>query len=230
MKDSALLFIVTLFFTQLGFSQQVKMIQASPDSSILFTEIGVLFQLSQNGLMVEDELPLPDKQKTDIKRGDILFGINGKTTTDVNLIRSIYEKTELDSDIKLGIKRDDSKFIVRFTKKASKNGMRIVRNDNGGPPLVSALLGLGIIAQVQKNGITVTQLLPNAQESVQKGISADDIITAINGKTVKTDIEVENLLNNIKTDDLFKLTFKHGDAEKTIEVKKVEFKFQKRTH
>ncbi len=228
MKESALLFIVSLFFAQLGISQNFKMIQASSDSSLLIPEIGVLFQLTENGLVLEDELPLPDKQKTSLQKGDILFGINGKSTSDVNLIRSIYEKTELNSEIKLGIKRDDEKFIVRFSRKEAPKGMRIERDLNDGLPPISSLIALGILAQVEKNKIIVRQLLPNAQKSVKEGISSDDTILEINDKKVITVDEIDAALNAIKNDADFSIKIKHVNTENTIQLKKIvgNFKIQ----
>jgi len=229
MKESALLFIVSLFFAQLGISQNFKMIQASSDSSLLIPEIGVLFQLSKNGLVLEDELPLPDKQKTRLQKGDILFGINGKSTSDVNLIRSIYEKTEINSEIKLGIKRDDEKFIVRFSRKEAPNGMRIEREISDGPPPISSLIAFGILAQVQKKDIIVKQLLPNAQKTVKEGIVADDLILEINAKKVNSAEEIDAALKAIKDDETFAIKIKRGNTEKTIQLKKLAGNFNIQT-
>ena len=229
MKESALFFIVSLFFAQLGISQNFKMIQASSDSSLLIPEIGVLFQLTEKGLVLEDELPLPEKQKTSLQKGDILFGINGKSTSDVNLIRSIYEKTEINSEIKLGIKRDDQKFIVRFTRKEAPKGMRIEREMNDGPPPISSLIAFGILAQVQENDIIVKQLLPNAQQAVKDGIVADDIILEINEKKVSTVEDIDTIIKALKTDEEFSMKIKHGKTKKTIQLKKISGEFMMKT-
>lgn len=221
MKESFSLFLLTLFFAQVGLGQQRMMIRANPDSSLIISELGLLITLQNDQYVVTEVLPFPDKQENAVQKNDVLFGINGKTGLKLNEIRDIYQKTEPEQTIKVGFRSEEKSYIVKFVRKERKGMMRMQIEDENGMNS-QPLMPIGILLTEKEKSITVETLLPFASPEIQKSIKEKDVILGFEkGKNQNLE-QIQQSWDKLKIGDKTTLYLKRDGKDVSFELIKPE--------
>ena len=101
-------------------AQEKQMMKIEGENLLLFQEIMLILSESDGKVVVQMDPPeqaLKGKNADiDIKAGDEILMMNGKRVQGTAVIREMYDQLEMGDEIKLGVKRGEEMFIVRFDK------------------------------------------------------------------------------------------------------------------
>lgn len=136
MKLNHLLLFITLFvFTTLTFAQEMKIMRKG-DAQLLSEIKGVA--LFENNKVVIGPIPDADQREPqykelDLKTGDEIQFVNGVRIKSMEDFIKNYTAVKVGDELKFGVKREDQRFIVSFTKAEEAKGMtRIIKMDGDG--------------------------------------------------------------------------------------------------
>ncbi|TNE69986.1 PDZ domain-containing protein [bacterium] len=206
-------------------AQQMRTFRMNADSAHIIIELGARLQLqANNNIVVEELMPIPNKQDSDLKTGDVIFGINGKRIKTMPELREHIDKTEPEKEIKLGVQRGEQKFIVRYIKAKETPGRRMVMMDGPGDgrQMISAFLTLGFIGEMDNGKLKVSQILPIAEEGIQTYVKTGAFVTKVNGKSFKSLQELELIVDGIKSGDSFEILVENDGDEIALKLTKRE--------
>jgi hypothetical protein len=124
--------ISLLFISNLIPAQQVKTFTFNKDAAEFFPEIKGM-AIFENGKVVLGPIPELERrekeyQQLDLKSGDEIQFVNGNKIKAMKDFKKYFGTAEVGKEIKLGIKRNDQRFIVSFIKaKQEMSGKQVIR-------------------------------------------------------------------------------------------------------
>lgn len=151
---------------------------------VFLRELGAVVVSEQKAIVVKMVAPKERRPKetadVDLQVNDEVGMANGKRVSTIKEFRTLYEKTPVGSEFKMGVRREGRPVIVSFTKKDSKEmpgGVRIMTA--GGEGVYPAV---GIQLEQKGSSVAIGRTFPNVPEGLMKG----DVIVSLNGNKVKT--------------------------------------------
>ena len=125
-------FIFFLIISAPLFPQQMKTFKFDKESAEFFPEIKgmAIFETGKVvlGPMPESSQREKEYQQLDLQTGDEIQFVNGNRIKIMNDFKKFFGLAEVGKEIKLGIKRNDERFIVTFKKaKQEMGGKQIIK-------------------------------------------------------------------------------------------------------
>lgn len=218
---------------------------------------GEFFFLNEAATMLKDEdgtikieMALPGEQRPkeyqniDLKQGDEILMVNAKRVKSVKELEKMYDEIEVDSDVKLGIRRGEEMFIVSFNKidpeKLPKRKLMIrtaepgdmkpgeeekvvserikIENKDG---KVKPVLEIGLILREVDKKITVEKVIADLAKKIANFDAQEgDVISLLNGEKIQTIQQFSKVYDKIKTGDDVKFVVMREKKEMEISFKK----------
>lgn len=190
-------------------------------TSFMLRELSAMIVQNEEGLQVEmimgrgntSEDPMTDE----LKRGDLIIMMNGKRVSDASTIREVYNSLPEGEEIKIGVRRGDTRFIVNAQKgdvPENASGQMVLSFDisDGEPPTMLPELGLLITQNDQ--GIEIMSLLePLLPDELKAENIEGYFITSINERSFETPLGIQQYLASLNVgDDILLEVEKDGNA------------------
>lgn len=200
--------------------------------------LGVMTEGSSNGAKVESVTPKSAAAEAGLKADDVITKINDKQVLDHEQLSNIIKDLKPGDEVKITYKRDGKEGTT--TAKLGKRTMpgMIHRNFRGpdvAPPMVFNFdengefnnlfemrnrPRLGIKAQDTEDGAGVKVLeVEEGSAAFKAGIKENDLITAFEGKPVKSASELAKASKEAKDKTSLKVQLKRDGKSQTIDVK-----------
>lgn len=206
------LIVLSFILSAQAFSQMMVTKGNVGTEPFLMAETGAMI-IQENDLL-KIEMVLPERARPeeyrhlDLKKGDEILMMNAKRIKSIDAMKELYEGVGVGAEVKMGIRRGEEMFIVRFNKmdpeKAPQRRMMIRRSDGSGTISstskhgaqvlqigpedgnVKILMGSGLIVNEKDGVIRVHTVLPHADEIFGEGdVKAGDILKAYNDTPIK---------------------------------------------
>lgn len=206
--------------------------------------VGEPFNLGELGAVVVDDgkaikflhvAPADMRPKAykdlDVKAGDVVLMCNGKRLKTLKELEAAYKETAVGAEFKMGVRRQEERFIVSFAKADPKDLPQMVMQmaTTGGPASggggvkmqrftfggagqdagdVAPLLGIGLIIGKKDDVFKIVGIMPN---SVQGDFKQDDILESFNGEKIKSTQQLSEMYEKLAVGAKIELQYKRGD-------------------
>ena len=218
-------------------SQEMKQQVMTFDANELFLIPGIGAGIvPEDGNLVVKFIPPADSRgqkfkDVDLREGDQIVMIEGSKVTTIDELRAKFEEAEIDSEIRLGIRRGKDLMIcplVRVEEEAEGGGqvMMVTRtmdgadageegnwlsSEAGGPEDVLALADAGLILISRDEGLIVMGQIPGDHKTLEGESPEDgDRILEVAGQTVETADEFTEIYEATGEGEKIALTYLHG--------------------
>lgn len=111
--------MLTVLTARPALSQQVQKMTFNAETNAILTEANVILNEEKGAVKVMMKInnTLPEgTPKVDLKRDDIVMGINGERIKTIKEFHALYDDLKPKTTIKLAVKRGDDLFFVSFPK------------------------------------------------------------------------------------------------------------------
>ncbi len=226
-------FLITtigIIFAQPLHAQVQRTMTFDASTSFLLQELNAMIIENDEGLLVEMIMGQPsggsEAMDDELQRGDAILMVNGKRTSSVSVIRETYESLSKGDEIKIGVRRGETRFIVRAVKGDIPENIpgRMVLSfdtDEGNPPTL--LPELGVLVTDNESGIQITSMLePMLPVDLQNQELDDYLIQTVNGKRFEMAQNLQQYLNSLEVVDAIVLKIEKNGSQKTLELEKQE--------
>jgi S1-C subfamily serine protease len=218
---------ITLFCLGASFAQ-TGYVTAGDAETFVLEEVGAVMVQQGDDVKIVIVLPV-DRRKAawrdvDLQPEDFVLMANGQRIRTVEDIAELYKALNTGDELKLGIRRGEEMRLIGLTKADPADLPRvqrmIMRNDGSAGSLIP-VMGLGLVLSVREGVLTVHTVLPQAPEPIKNGGPvAGDAIVALNGAAVKDGPAFTSMYDELATGAAIRLTFRHENREKTVELPK----------
>ena len=227
LKLSVLIFPLLTFFPQLSDAQERQMMKFDASTSLMLQELQALLVMDGDEIKVEALLGQNETKKgiDQLEQGDIILMMNGKRASSIEVLRTIYNGIEPDQEIKVGVRRNDERFIVNAIKgDAPKDGPRMMTmtfDTSEGEPLPSVVPELGAVLVDRNNEVVIEGVIPQMQPEALKPLEIEDhIIKELNGEKPKSANLVREFLEALAVGTTISITFEKDGNEQKVEFSK----------
>ncbi|MBU0983483.1 MAG: PDZ domain-containing protein [candidate division Zixibacteria bacterium] len=233
--------VVSLLVMLLGssaFAQGMTYKTIDAGSAFIIPGLGAIVVLDDGKLKVDFIPPANSRPEgltgVDLEEGDVLLMCNGKRLKAIEDLEELYDALEVGTEVKFGVRRKGQMLLTKFNKPdpadAPAGGMQIMTMtataddgaapgaatltiDGGGDDMV-VMSDAGLIVREGDAGLTVLMVLPNAGQSLTGAkVAGQEVVTAIQGKTVKTATELQDVYDTIESGDNVTLTLVQDGTE-----------------
>ena len=182
------------------------------------------------GALIDDVVPGSPAEKAGLKRFDVIDSVNGNTLRSADEVRARIQEMKPGETVKLGILRGVENTTIDV---ALGSVPAALPNPHEGtkpsmPEHHRAFLGIGVsdvpsVLAYQLNlenhrGVLVGDLVKGSPAE-KAGIEANDVLTALDGKTIEGSQEFLAVLSEKKPGDEVKIDFIHKGEKKSAAVK-----------
>ncbi len=206
-----------------GYSQAVTtLVIDDPDEVMNINEFGGLIVGMNDTVTVQ--MVFPEDQRADaykaldIRFGDIIKMVNGKTITSVKPLKEIYDNATFGEIIKLGILRDGKMKLLKFEKadpEVLPNNMQITMDGSSEVQTMTTLFIDGMMISTADNNVVISDVISNmSPEFTGYTPAKGDYIVQLQGKEISSPDEFDKIYESIKQGDMVKLKLLSGDKEK----------------
>jgi S1-C subfamily serine protease len=115
-----------------AFAQQAMTLRFNPDSTFIIPELGAAVTQAKDTLAVT--MMLPGQRSTeysslDLKTGDLVLAINGKSVKSAKKLRAAYDALKVGETVKLTIQRNGVSKTISYKKtdESKSSGLKIIR-------------------------------------------------------------------------------------------------------
>lgn len=225
-----------------------RKVQSGAGGIFNLPEVGAVIMSKGSEIKVEVAIPVDHRLKAyrdiDLQTGDLILMMNAKRLKSAQEMEEIYNSLKVGEEVKLGIKRNEARFIVSFAKADPKDlpqrTMMVMATDDtpeGGQAVpkrrivmggqefsgdVAVLAGLGIIAGSKDGGeVRVLERMPGAgRAQAEIEIKKDDVVLSLNGEKIKSATQLGELYEKIATGARVELQYRRGDKTMTAALAK----------
>ncbi len=210
--------------------------------------VGQPFNLGELGAVIVDNgkeikflhvMPTDNRPKAykdvDVQTGDVILMCNGKRLKTLKDLEEAYKATAVGADFKMGVRRNEDRFIVSLPKADPKDlpQMKMTIRTDGGPDAgaeggitrrfvfgaggqgsgdVAPLMGLGIIVGKKDDVFKVVGVMPDAEKSWGGAdIKQDDVVESFNGEKIKSTQQLAEMYEKLAVGAKIELQYKRGD-------------------
>jgi S1-C subfamily serine protease len=213
--------------------------------------VGEPFNLGELGAVVVDDgkaikflhvAPADMRPKAykdlDVQAGDVVLMCNGKRLKTLKELEAAYKETAVGAEFKMGVQRQEERFIVSFAKADPKDlprmemqmtttggsaagggGVKMQRFTFSGGDEVAPLIGLGLIIGKKDNVFKIVGVMSHA---VQADLKQDDIIESFNGEKIKSTQQLSEMYEKLAVGAKVDLQYKRGDKTMQASLTKKE--------
>ncbi len=195
-------------------------------------ELAMEFGLDKaEGVLVSDVFRGSPAEKAGIKRGDIIIGINGKQTRNVQTLRNIVAQSKVGSALKLEVISEGKTVFLKVTTIEFPKEMVEVNTEESeeGMAEENALAGFsvtyltaGIAKQLglsrDEQGVVIVKVEPYS-DADKAGLKRGDVIHEMNKKRVINLRDFNNITPNIRKGDTVLLFINRGGKKFYITLK-----------
>ncbi len=204
---------------------QTRTLKITGDQDIfLLKELGAVISDSEEGLSVLMVMPPEHRAKAysdvDIREGDIILMMNGKSLKKTTGLEEIYNEMKIGDEIQLGIRRNKELLIVELDK-ADPDDLpgQVMMMKKGGSKddlsLVMADAGL-ILAEIEGQ-VVIDEVIQGLEEKFTGGKpQKGDIMLKIQGKAISLGNEVPRIYSAIASGEQVDLILGRHDKEITV--------------
>lgn len=97
-------------------SQTVQTMRFDANKTVFMSEIATAAGVENDGDEIRVLFATPEDDSVDLKKDDVVLMANGKRIRTIDDLRTIYESIAPGDELKLGIRRDERRFLVSFTR------------------------------------------------------------------------------------------------------------------
>jgi predicted metalloprotease with PDZ domain len=187
------------------------------------------------GALVDDVAPGSPAEKAGLKRFDVVDAIDGKAVESPDQMRTAIQDMKPGATVKLGVVRGTESTTIDVTLgavPAAYPAPKCEENPQEKPEHVRGFLGMGVsdvpsalayqLNLKDRQGALVGDVVKGSPAE-KAGIEKNDVITAIDGKTVDGSREFVAALSGKKPGDDVKIEFIDKGAKKTADAKLAEW-------
>ena len=201
------------------------------ETSLMLPELDAL--LVENDGEVKVMLRLgnkPSKSTGDhLEKGDLILMINGVRVKELANLKEVYGALEKGKEIKMGVRRGESRFIVsaiKGDKSESKSGgtkSMSMSFQTDGDEKVTFITELGLLLTDVEKLVKVDGFIDRLAPEELKAKNLEDwSLIKINEKKPATGAEAKALIDAVKAGEDLELTFEKDGEEESIILKKPE--------
>jgi C-terminal processing protease CtpA/Prc len=217
------LFIATLFFISSVYALDKYEFNLNNDDPFKLPEVGAYIIKENNSCKIQFLTPekyrLPQYKNVDLKKDDIIIKINGKEVKNPGELKETYDNINSGNDIKLDIKRG-GKIMSVILKKAESKDLPHKKTMSMGPRDMKdkvIIKGYGVLIGKVNEKPMIEKIFDENNELVKKAhLKGGDVVTKLNGKSIKTFDQFKQAFDIIKTGQDINIKF----ANKSISIKK----------
>lgn len=191
--------------------------------------LGVASKSNNGGATVEMVSKGSPAEKAGLQKGDVITKVGTTEIDDADDLVEAIGKYKPADKVTLTYKRNgtDNKTTATLDKNKDQPFAWSNEFNNGGKMMNELLMnwnenkpGLGIRAQDMENGagVKVLDLNDDDAPAAKAGLKGDDVITAINSKTIQTIKDIREAMKETKPGDEVKVTYLRGGASQTVSV------------
>lgn len=194
-----------------------RMMRFDANTSVFLREIMTMVG-EENGKLTIMMVPPADRRpegmpEVDLQRGDEVGMAGGKRVANIKELRAAYEGAKPGKDFKLGVRRDGKAIVVAFVRKEEKDmpaggGQMVVRRE-AGDENSDVFPALGLALQKKGDAVVVIEAMPHASKEIKKG----DVVSALNGATVKNVADFAKALDATKVGDTLTFGLQRGSEQ-----------------
>jgi len=181
----------------------------------LTPELSKEFGLNKpHGALVTDIFKGSPAEKSDIQRGDIILGINGKEINNVESLRNTVAQSEIGSTIDLKILRDKKNIALKVAISEFPQDMAKAMPGNNDEPQAEEdnnLAGMSVMdltSEIAKQlglsrsekGVVIVKVDPYSPAE-DSGLKKGDVIQEVNKKRIKSLDDFNKIVHNIRKGD-----------------------------
>ena len=209
-------------------AQEVVRERLDPSTSLVIFEIGAIASLEDGaeavtlGRLFPKEMRPEENHDLDVKKGDEILMMNGERIRSISTLRELYQGLEIGDEVKLGLKRDSQRFLVRFDKSENQmasshgGGMRVVVAGGDGEGEVELLHEARALLADRDGGVTVAATLGGGE------LEEGDVVSEIDGQSIASLEDYRTVYEKLEIGAAFKLTVQRDDESFDVDVAKAE--------
>ncbi len=218
-KLSILLLPLFTLFPQLSNAQQMRTMSFDASTSIMLQEFQTMLVTEDD--IVKVELRMGRDEATPgvdrLEKGDVILMMNGKRIKDIDGLRELYDGIEKGSDIKIGVRRGEERFILSAIKGDVPEGAsRMIMtfdsdSEDGEQPVI--VPSLGILLTNSESDVRISSIIPPMIADDLKSLELEGYIIALfNNEKPESATDLKDKIEAIAIGDSMSFTFeKDGD-------------------
>ena len=223
MKRCLLFFAILFLSVPSNYSQGKPEIKFNTDDVFDLQEVGAFIIRDKDKFKVQFVAPenhrLQGYQNVDLKKDDIIMMVNGRAVKNLSDLKEIYDKLKPGHDFKLNVERGKETIIVAIKKADPKDlpQRKNIKFDDKRMENKVLLAGYGILIGKINEKPMIEKLFHEDNDLVIKaGHKGGDLLTNINGQTIKTFIQFKTAYESLNPGQDVKIKF----GDKFISFKK----------
>jgi C-terminal processing protease CtpA/Prc len=212
MKKCFLFFTIILLFSSSVYSQD-KFKLNSNDDTFKLREVGAYIIKDKDNFKVQflapEKFRLPEYKNVDLKKDDIILKINDRVVKKGTDLKETYDNIQPGNNIKLDVKRAGKMLTVNIIKAASKDlPQKKVLNLSDNKMVDKVLLpGYGVIIGKVNEKPMIEKIDVNNDLVKKAKLKGGDVLTNLNGKSIKTFTAFKSAYDNIKPGEVVNIRF-----------------------
>ena len=228
---SALLLVIGAFSNTNAIAQDQQTMTLDAKTSLMLPELEALIVENDGEVKVMLRLGKETSKGTGdrLEKGDLILMINGIRIKEIDKLKEVYGALENGEEIKLGVRRGESRFIVsaiKGDKSESKPGAiksMSMSFQTDGDEKVTFITELGLLLTDVEKSVKVDGFIDRLVPEELKAKNLEDwFIIKIGEKKPASGAEAKALIDAIKVGEDLELTFEKDGEGETITLKKPE--------
>lgn len=231
MKTLSKYILLTGLFVLLGFkasAQTPRSLTLDAGSSMIMQEFKAVLSEEDGNIKVRLKLGNNDEEGDQLEVGDFILMMNGKRFKTITELREIYDSIAKDEEVKIGVRRDNERFIITKKKgdvpqpSAGSRSMVMDMSTSGGeaPTIIPEL---GLVVSDEDDNVIVQRVIDMLLPSDFAGLKLEGhTIKSINGKTPETAEEAKGMIDKLETGMEISFVFAKSGEEIKTTIKKPE--------
>ncbi len=237
---STLLLVIGAFPNSNAIAQVRQTMTLDENTSLMLPELEALIVENDGEVKVMLRLGENTSKGTGdhLERGDFILMINGVRVKEIAKLKEVYAALGNGEEIKMGVRRGESRFIVSAIKgdeSESKSGARksismskssatnstSMSFQTGGDEIVTIIAELGLLLTDVEKSAKVNGVIDRLVPDELKAVNMEDwSLIKVNAKKPASGAEAKALIDEVKTGEDLELTFEKDGEENTIILKK----------
>tara|TARA_R110000868_G_scaffold1211_1_gene9255 strand:- start:22439 stop:23170 length:732 start_codon:yes stop_codon:yes gene_type:complete len=227
-KISFLLFPLFIFLPQLANAQKFQTMEFDASTSMMLQEFHAMLVLDGDEVKVEMQMGMhdPASEGDKLEQGDVILMMNGKRVTGIDGLRSLYDELEKNTEIKIGVRRGNERFILNALKgNMPENGTKMMltfdTESDGEQPVI--IPNLGFLLSNSDTDVVIEKVIPPMLPDELKALGVEGYtITSFNKEKPSSATALLKKFEALAVGAEITFTFTKDGNEKSITFKKKE--------
>jgi S1-C subfamily serine protease len=219
-------------------AQKTMTFRVDGENSFLIPELIALLVQENDSITVRMVMPPENREAAyrdvDLKKGDRVLMVNAERIRTIKDLVTLYESLSPGETLKLGVRRGQDRFIVRFEKmKEQPRGMRlkVVRQPGQGTVIrtgtdldsdsLAVLAAEGLVLIQSPERIVIKDILPGSEEALPGlDIEKNDVLAVLNGGAFRNLKAFKEAYDRIAPNAEVRLDLLRGEKKIAVTYKK----------